>query len=135
MTTEAVELFEKELTGTVIHGFRTVYSTLDYGFSETVYCNALAIELRCLGLKVERERLVEVFYQGQPVGLYRTDMVVEDRLLIEVKASVALVEADRRQVFNYLRATNLKLALLLHFGPKPKVKRFISPKALFNSQS
>jgi GxxExxY protein len=131
MTDDGVELLDKELTGAVIGDFQTVYNTLGYGFAEAVYSNALSLELRLRGLKLERERPVEVFYRGQPMGRYRTDMIVEGRLLVEIKASIAIVEADRAQVFNYLRATDLPLALLLHFGPnKPQAKRFISPKAL-----
>jgi GxxExxY protein len=135
MTTQRFELVDKELTGAVIGDFLTVYNDLGYGFAEPVYSNALSLELRLRGLKVERERLVEVFYRGQPMGRYRTDIIVEGRLLIEIKASPVIVDADRAQVFNYLRATDLPLGLLLHFGPRPQVKRFISPKAQFNSQS
>ena len=120
---------DKELTGGVIRGFLRVYSALDYGFAEPVYANALSFELRRSGLKIEREKTVAAFYEGQQVAFYRTDIIVEGRLLIEVKASPVLTGADKRQVFNYLRSTNLKLALLLHFGPKPTVKRFISPSA------
>lgn len=86
-------------------------------------------------LQVEREVPVQIFYSGQPVALYRMDMVVEGRLLLEIKSSAAIGETERRQIFNYLRATQLQLALLLHFGPKPDVKRFISAKKQFDSQS
>src|SRR5205807_8483400 len=109
-------------------GFYAVYNALGYGFSEEVYSRALSLELCKRGLKVEREVPVEGFYLGQPVALYRMDMVVEQRLLLEIKASAAVGELDRRQIFNYLRATVLSLALLLHFGPKPYVKRYISPR-------
>lgn len=135
MTSGIENLVDKDLTGIVIGGFYTVYNALDYGFSENVYASALSLELRRRGLKVEREVPVEVFYLGQPIALYRMDMIVERSLLVEIKASPAVGEADRRQVLNYLRATHLPLALLLHFGPKPDVKRFISTRKRFNFQS
>ena len=128
MTNETEEFIDKDLTEIVIGGFYTVYNALDYGFSEEVYARALSLELRKRGLKVERQVPVEVFYLGQPIALYRIDMVIEERLLLEIKASAAVGEVDRRQIFNYLRATVLPLALLLHFGPKPYVKRYISPR-------
>lgn len=135
MTPEIERLLDKDLTGIVIGGFYAVYNALDYGFSENVYSNALSLELRRRGLKVEREVPVEVFYAGQPVALFRMDFVVEGRLLLEIKSSAAIGEIDRRQVFNYLRATQFPVALLLHFGPKPDFKRFISTRKQFNSQS
>lgn len=135
MTSGIEKLVEKDLTGIVISGFYTVYNALDYGFSENVYASALSLELRRRGLKVEREVPVEVFYAGQPIALFKMDFVVEGRLLLEIKSSAAIGEVDRRQVFNYLRATQLPLALLLHFGPKPDFKRFISTRKQFNSQS
>ena len=128
MTERIEEFIEKDLTEVVIGGFYAVYNALGYGFSEKVYANALSLELRRRGLKVEREVPVEVFYLGQPVALFRMDMIVEQRLLLEAKASATIGEIDRRQIFNYLRATILPVALLLHFGPKPYVKRFVSPR-------
>jgi GxxExxY protein len=132
---EIDNLVWKDLTGVVIGGFYTVYNTLGYGFSEHVHSNALTFELRRRGLTVQREVPVQVFYAGEPIALYRMDMVVEGKLLVEIKSSANVAEIERRQIFNYLRATDLPLALLLHFGPKPDVKRFISSKKQFNSQS
>lgn len=105
-----------------------MYNALGYGFLEHVYSNALSLELRMRGLRVEREVPVEVQYHGQAVGHYRMDMVVEGRVIIEIKSSIALCEADRRQLFNYLRASRVALGLLLHFGPKPAFKRYTFAK-------
>lgn len=118
--------FEK-LTHAIIGAFYAVYNTIGYGFLESVYRNALVIELRRRGLRVEQEVPVEVFYLGERVGFYRIDVIVEGKILLEVKSCAAIGDIDRRQVFNYLRASRLPIVLLLHFGPKPSHKRFISP--------
>jgi GxxExxY protein len=126
------KLIEKDLTFQIIGGCYTVYNALGYGFLESNYANALSIELQLRGLQVQREVPVEVLYEGQSVGFYRMDMVVERRVLLEIKSGAAIGETERRQLFNYLRATDLKVGLLFHFGPKPSYKRLISPKH-FNS--
>jgi GxxExxY protein len=135
MTHVNEEPIEKELSYEIVGAFYTVYNVLGYGFLERVYANALALELQMRNLKVQREVPVEVFYEGQRVGFYRMDMLVEGRVLIEVKSSAAVGETDNRQLFNYLRASQLPLALLLHFGPKPQFKRFVWTGKQFNSQS
>lgn len=134
MTTNA-RLVEKELTSEIIGSFYTVYNAFGYGFLESPYANALSLELQARGLQVQREVPVELRYEGTTVGFYRMDMVVEGRVLIENKASAAIAEADCRQLFNYLRASNLTVGLLLHFGPKPAHRRFIWTGKQFNSQS
>ena len=128
------KLIEKELTQEIIGAFYTVYNALGYGFFERVYANALSIELGLRGLRVQREVPIEVQYMGQTVGFYRMDLVVADRVLIEIKSTAAIGDADRRQLFNDLKASPLKVGLLFRFGPKPAYERFISPKAL-NSDS
>jgi GxxExxY protein len=132
--TAQTKLIEKELTQEIIGAFYMVYNELGYGFLESVYSNALSLELRLRNLRVQREVAVEVLYLGQPVGLYRMDQVVENRVLIEIKSSAAIAESDRRQLFNYLKACPLQVGLLFHFGPQPVFERFVSPNAL-NSQS
>ena len=129
MMTTGTILVDKELTGEVIGAMFTVYNELGYGFWESVYANALMVELSKRGLRVEREVLTQVYYQGQIVGQFRLDMVVEKRLVVEIKSCPKVGAVERRQLFNYLRATNYRLALLLHFGPKPAFNRFIwTPK-------
>jgi GxxExxY protein len=118
-------LFEGDLTREILAVFYTVYTTLGYGFLESVYVNALVVELQLRGFKVEREVPVEVVYVGVPVGTYRMDLVVEGRVLLEVKAGKCMHEADEAQTLNYLRASEIKVALLLHFGPKPQFRRVV----------
>jgi len=114
-----------EITDRIIAGFYDTYDELGYGFLESNYANGLTLFLRAAGLLVDREVSVEVLCRGAPVGLYRLDMVVEEKVVVEVKATSAIGIADERQVQNYLRATNLEVGLLLHFGPKPQVRRFV----------
>jgi GxxExxY protein len=118
-------LIHHELTHEIIASFFKVYNAFGYGFLETPYVNALTLELINRGLRVQRELPIELQYEGQKVGLYRADMVVEQRVLVEAKASAAISEADHRQVFNYLRASKLSVGLLLHFGPTPNHKRVV----------
>ena len=130
MNTQRRKLVEESLTQEIIGAFYTVYNALGYGFLESVYANALSLELGLRQLRVQREVAVEVQYMGQPVGRYRMDLVVEDRVLVEIKSTATIGEADRRQLFNYLKASPLLVGLLFHFGPKPAFERFVSPKAL-----
>jgi len=113
-----------EITDRIIACFYDTYDELGYGFLESNYANGLAMFLLAAGLRVEREVAVEVLCRGAPVGLYRLDMVVEAKVVVEIKATTSIGIADERQVQNYLRATNLEVGLLLHFGPKPQVRRF-----------
>ena len=119
-------LVDEELTRNVIGGFYDVYNTLGYGFRESVYSHALAIELRARGLRVDREVEVVVYYKGQVVGRFRIDQLIEGRLVLEIKATRALVPSDRSQLLNCLRSSNLELGLLLHFGPRPAFYRVIA---------
>lgn len=128
---EEEKLLYRDLTDKVLSAFYAVYNALGYGFLENVYASALSLELRRRGISVEREVLVQVYYAGQPIAHYRVDMLVDRRLILEIKSSAAIGETDRRQLFNYLRSTELKLGLLLHFGPKPAFKRVISTRKNF----
>jgi GxxExxY protein len=80
-----------------------VYNACGFGFNESVYMGALSLELRGLGLRVEREVPKEVFYHGQPIAKYRIDMLVDRRLMVECKASKCLTEVDHQQLLNYLK--------------------------------
>lgn len=135
MTTVNEEPVEKDLSYEIVGAFYTVYNALGYGFLESVHANALSLELQSRNLKVQREVPVEVLYEGQRVGLYRMDMLVEGRVLIEVKSCASVGQTDNRQLFNYLRASRLRLAILLHFGPKPAYKRFVWTGKQFDAQS
>jgi len=114
-----------DLTGRIINAFYAVYDELGYGFLESVYRGALAYELRERGLALSVEEPVDVWYKGTKIGHYRADIVIERRIVIEVKAAKATDESDRRQLLNYLRATKLEVGLLLHFGPKAAFQRLV----------
>jgi len=113
----------KDITELIIKAFYTVYNTLGYGFLEKVYENAMVIELRKLGLSVVPQAPITVYYDDQPVGDYNTDLLVEDAVIVELKATRALASENEAQLLNYLKATVYEVGLLLNFGLKPQVKR------------
>jgi len=121
-------LLERRLTGLIIASFYRVYDDLGFGFLESVYCAAMLVELNSRGVRAEREARIDVYYRGVEVGHFRADLLVERRVIVEIKASLAVTEADRKQVLNYLRGTSLELGLLLHFGPKASFQRLIYTK-------
>lgn len=115
-----------DLSRLVIGCAFTVLNTLGAGFLEKVYANALALELRAAGLAVVQQYAVRVHYHGAVVGEYFADLLVEDMLLIELKTVKALDDAHRMQCTNYLKASGLRLCLLLNFGkPRLEIKRVV----------
>ena len=120
-------LLERELTGEIIAAFFHVYNSLGYGFLEANYTRALLIMLERKGIRVQREAAATVYFEGREIGLYRLDLLVEGRVVIEVKASEVLHPTAKRQLRNYLAATGLRIGLLLHFGPKPEFFRIAGP--------
>jgi GxxExxY protein len=125
-----LELIEEKLTHSVIGAFFDVYNTLGFGFLEHIYVMAMERELVARGHRVAREVGVNVFYKGELLGTQRLDMVIDEKLVVEVKSTYELHRAATRQLHNYLRGTNLDVGLLLHFGPEAKFHRLIcrSPK-------
>jgi GxxExxY protein len=119
-------LYEEALTESAIGAFFDVYNTLGFGFLENVYVNALHYELTERGHKVARQFAVRVRYKGREIARQRLDLVVDNKLVIEIKSAYDLHPAAARQLYNYLRATDLEVGLLLHFGPKPRMERLIS---------
>ena len=103
--------------------FKRVYQQLGYGFLEKVYENAMAIELRRMGLKVEQQVPIDVYYEGQVVGRYVADLVVEDTVIVEMKATRQILKEHEAQLLNYLRATTYEVGLLLNFGPRADIRR------------
>ena len=122
-------MLHSDLSEKLLGCFFHVYREFGYGFLESVYSNALATELEYQGIPVQRQVTVELFHRGNRVGLYRIDLVVENRILVEVKSTRQLVEADERQLLNYLKATPIELGFLLHFGPQPKFLRRVLTQA------
>ncbi|WP_209332792.1 GxxExxY protein [Lunatimonas salinarum] len=119
------ELLHKDITDGIISAFYKVYSTLGYGFLEQVYENAMFLELVKAGYSVERQKSIRVFYEGEQVGYYIADMIVNDAVIIEIKAMEGLVVQHEYQLINYLRATDIEVGLLINFGKKPQFKRKI----------
>jgi GxxExxY protein len=126
------ELIEERLTYSVIGAFFEVYNTLGFGFLEHIYVLGLEHELVARGHRVGREVRVPVWYKGIHLATQRLDMIVDDRLVVETKASYELHKVASRQLFNYLRATRLDVGLLLHFGPDPKFYRITRRRAAFS---
>ncbi len=121
----AAELREANLTGAIITAFYAVYDELGYGFLESLYMAALERELLAGGHRVGREVYVPVSYRGAELGRQRLDMVVDERVVVEAKATEILHPNASRQLFAYLRATRLEVGLVLHFGPRPRFHRVV----------
>ncbi|HNT77770.1 MAG TPA: GxxExxY protein [Anaerolineae bacterium] len=114
---------DEELTSAIIGCAYKVHNTLGAGFLEKVYENALAIELQKHALRVQQQKPITVYYEGQVVGDYYADLCVEDRVIVELKAGAALHKAHEVQLVNYLTATGIDIGLLLNFGESVEVKR------------
>ena len=112
-----------EITEKIIKAFFVVYNTLGYGFLERVYENAMFIELMSMDIEVERQKQIIVYYEGKEVGEYFADLLVEECVIVELKAAEYLCEEHEFQLINYLKATEIEVGLLLNFGKKPEVKR------------
>ena len=115
-----------ELTQKIIGAAYTVYNALGCGFLEKVYENAMVMELRGLGLPAKQQHAITVFYRGSVVGDYMADLIVDDKVIVELKASSALGKIDEVQLVNYLKATGLEVGLLINFGRRIEIKRKIS---------
>jgi GxxExxY protein len=112
-----------ELTEQIIGAFYAVYAALGYGFLENVYVKALIIELESRGMKVCDEFPIQVYYAGKLIGEYFADLIVNDLVILEIKAAKSLAVEHEAQLLNYLKATPYEVGLLLNFGPKPEAKR------------
>jgi GxxExxY protein len=119
-----------ELTQRIIGVFYLVYNELGYGFLESVYQGAMRIALMEVGLEVQTEVSIPVHFHGQVVGLFRADLVVDRKVLLELKSLEALLRQHESQTLHYLRSTELEVALLMNFGPVPKFKRFVLDNSL-----
>lgn len=118
-----MELIHKEITDRIIKSFYEVYNYLGYGFLEKVYENSLNIEFTESGLQYENQKRLSVKYKGNDVGLYVADFVIENSVIVEVKACESIIEEHEFQLINYLKSTNIEVGLLLNFGKKPDFKR------------
>ncbi len=108
----------EEITETIIGCTYKVHNTLGFGFQESVYRNSLAIELIKVGLECEKEKFIKVYYEGECVGKFRADIMVNDLIVLELKSGKSLAKEHEVQLVNYLPATMKPLGLLLNFGPQ-----------------
>ncbi len=117
-----------ELTAKILKAYFNVYNQLGFGFLEKVYENSMMIELRRMNLDVKNQYPINVFYDNIIVGEYFADIFVENKVIIELKAAVKLLDKHEAQLVNYLRATNVEVGLLLNFGKKPDYTRRVLTK-------
>jgi len=112
-----------DVTDKIIKCFYKVYNILGYGFLEKVYENAMFLELKGLGLFVEKQKEIRVYYESQQVGKYYADLIVSESVIVELKTAESLCEEHEFQLINYLKATEVEVGLLLNFGKNPELKR------------
>ena len=120
-----MHLLHQDLTSLILKTFYEVYNELGYGFLEKVYQNALLIELRKNGLEATPNKKIKVYYKGENVGDYYTDIIVNNTIILELKANDYIVEEFENQLLNYLKGTDCEIGLLLNFGKKPEFRRKI----------
>ena len=134
------ELKYAELTDAIIGSFYDVYNELGHGFLESVYREAMVVALKRKGLAVDREKGVEVRFRGEVVGRFRTDLVVADKVIDELKCARTIDSNHEAQLLNYLKATPYEVGLLLNFGNRPHFRRMVleaarkRPKILIGPQ-
>ncbi|NLJ44287.1 MAG: GxxExxY protein [Bacteroidales bacterium] len=124
-------------TKEILKAFYAVYKKLGYGFLEKVYLNALLIELKKSGFSCDSQKPIKVFYEGFLVGDYYADIVVDNCIILELKAAEALCEEHEYQLINYLKATEIEIGLLINFGKKPEFRRkiFTNDKKKMNTDN
>ena len=122
----------QKLTAKIIECAFKVHNTLGFGFLEVIYQNALLIELLKAGLQAEKERKIQVYYETQLVGDFMADIIVENKVILELKSVKDLHPAHEAQLTNYLKATGIEVGLLINFGEKVEIKRkvFTPPEGL-----
>jgi len=118
-------ILHKSITDIILKVYYEVYNELGYGFLEKVYQNAMYFELQSLGYKVEAQKQIKVYFKKQLVGEYYSDLLVEVKVIVELKATELLMNVHIAQIMNYLKGTPIEVGLLLNFGEKPEFKRFI----------
>lgn len=113
----------KELTGKIIECAFRVHKNLGFGFLESVYQNAFMIELSKAGIKAEKAKKIQVDYDGEVIGDFVADILVEDKVILELKSVKDIHPAHEAQLINYLKATGIEVGLLINFGEKAEIKR------------
>ena len=130
MNADCQDFKYKGLTEEIIEIFYRVYNKLGYGFLEKVYENAMMIELKRAGIPAVSQFAIKVLYEGEVIGEYYADILVDNKVIVEIKAARSLVKENEAQLLNYLKATAIEVGLLVNFGTMPEVKR----KAFDNSR-
>ena len=125
MNTDHQDLKYRELTEKIISIFYRVYNKLGYGFLEKIYENAMMLEFKKEGITAVSQSPIKVLYEDELIGEYYADILVDNKVIVEIKASRRLVDENEAQLLNYLKATEIEVGLLLNFGAKPEVKRKI----------
>ena len=123
MNADLTNIKHQEITEKVIKIFYKVYGQLGYGFLEKVYENSVMIELKKEGIPAIAQSPIKVIYEQEVVGEYFADLLVDNKVIVEIKAAKGLASENEAQLLNYLKATDLEVGLLLNFGPKSEVKR------------
>jgi len=123
MNTDYKDSKYKELTEKIIGTFYKVYNNLGYGFLEKVYENAMMLDFRKENIPAVSQYAIKVFYEDEIVGEYFADILVDGKIIVEIKAARNLILENEAQLLNYLKATDKEVGLLLNFGPKPEIKR------------
>ncbi|MES2332612.1 MAG: GxxExxY protein [Bacteroidota bacterium] len=117
------DLLYNDITSKVLKAYYAVYNKLGFGFLEKVYENAMLVELMEMNIFCERQKPIKVFYKNRIVGEYFADIIIENKIILELKAAEGLAIEHESQLINYLKATEMEVGLLLNFGKKPEFKR------------
>ena len=123
MDTDYKDFKYKELTEKIIKIFYKVYNNLGYGFLEKVYENAMMLDFKKENIPAVSQYAIKVFYENEIVGEYFADILVDGKVIVEIKAARNLTLENEAQLLNYLKATDKEVGLLLNFGSKPEIKR------------
>lgn len=128
-------MLHSDITEKIIKAFYKVNNALGFGFLEKVYENSMVIELRKMGCKVLQQKNIKVYYEEEEVGDYIADLLVDDLVIVELKAAEAIHEDNEAQLINYLKATEIEVGLLLNFGKKAEFKRKVFANARKSTQT
>ena len=120
-----MSLLHQSITNAILKVYYEVYNELGSGFLEKVYQNAMYFELKSKGYNVEAQKPIKVYFKNQLVGEYYSDLIVENKVIVELKATELLMNVHIAQIINYLKATPIEVGLLLNFGEEPEFKRLI----------